>query len=50
MPEIEKGDILEVTGDCETFEADLRKWCERMRKTLLAVNTQGEAVTVQIQF
>jgi len=50
MPEMQQGDILEVSGDCPTFEEDIRKWCERMRKTLLAVNTEGEKKTATIQF
>ena len=50
MPEMSDGDILEVSGDCPTFEDDVRKWCERMKKTLLAVTTDGQAKTVQIQF
>ena len=50
MPEMSSGDILEVVGDCPTFEEDIRKWCERMKKTLLAVNQEGEAVKIQIQF
>jgi TusA-related sulfurtransferase len=44
------GDILTVEADCPTFEEDVRKWCERMKKTLLAVNTKGNAKTVRIQF
>ena len=50
MPQIAKGDILEVAGDCPTFEEDVRKWCDRMRKTLLAVNITGAAKIAQIQF
>ena len=50
MPEMKKGDMLEVVGDCQTFEEDIRKWCERMKKTLLAVTQDGTAKTVQIQF
>jgi tRNA 2-thiouridine synthesizing protein A len=49
MPEMEKGDILEVRGDCPTFEEDVRKWCERMKRTLLAVQKDGTAKVVQIQ-
>jgi tRNA 2-thiouridine synthesizing protein A len=45
-----QGDMLEVVGDCPTFEEDVRKWCDRMKKTLLAVTQDGEAKTVQIQF
>jgi tRNA 2-thiouridine synthesizing protein A len=50
MPEMSEGDILTVTGDCPTFEEDVRKWCERMKKTLLAVTTEGDVKAVQIQF
>lgn len=50
MPEMQQGDVLEVSGDCPTFEADVRKWCDRMRKTLLAVNQEGDGKTAVIQF
>ena len=50
MTQVKAGDILEVVADCPTFEDDVRKWCQRMKKTLLAINRQGEAVTAQIQF
>ncbi len=50
LPEMSNGDILEVSGDCSTFEEDIRKWCDRMKKTLLAVNQDGEKKTIQIQF
>jgi len=51
MPSTHPGDVLEVTADCATFEDDVRKWCDRMTKTLLAVNRagNGNTVTVQIQ-
>jgi len=50
MPELSAGDILEVLGDCPTFEQDVRKWCTRMKKTLLAVTVEGGAQKIQIQF
>ena len=50
IPQISPGDILQVTADCESFEEDVRSWCDRMRKTLLAINKSGEEVTAQIQF
>ena len=50
MPEMAKGDMLEVVGDCPTFEDDMRKWCDRMKKTLLAITHDGDAKTIQIQF
>jgi len=50
MPEIAAGDVLEVKGDCPTFEEDVRKWCKRMNKTLLAVTEQAGGKLIQIQF
>ncbi len=45
------GDVLEVLGDCPTFERDIRVWCERLGKTLLAVLDEGgEKKRVQILF
>ncbi len=50
VPELKPGDILEVTADCNTFEEDVRKWCERMKKTLLSINVSGTAHVAKIQF
>ena len=45
------GDVLEVIGDCPTFENDVRIWCKRIKKTLLFVqHTDNGRVTCQIQF
>ncbi len=44
------GDILEVVADCSTFEADVRAWCERAKKTLLWVKPEGDAKRIQILF
>ncbi|MBN2559738.1 MAG: sulfurtransferase TusA family protein [Phycisphaerae bacterium] len=50
-PEMPAGDILEVTADCPTFDKDVRAWCTRMNKTLLAVTDMGGAKKkAQIQF
>ena len=35
------GDILEVLGDCPTFERDVRTWCEQLGKFLLSVKDEG---------
>ena len=51
--QMRSGDILEVLGDCPTFERDVRKWCERLNKPLLAVNDNGngsKAKKIQVQF
>ncbi len=50
LPQLQPGDVLEVTADCPTFEEDVRKWCERMGKTLLAINHDGGLSVAQIQF
>jgi hypothetical protein len=43
--------ILEVSGDCPTFETDVRVWCSRLKKTLLFVrNEDGYRKTIQIRF
>jgi tRNA 2-thiouridine synthesizing protein A len=50
-PDMGLGDILEVLGDCPTFEKDLRIWCERLRKVFLSIKDEGgNAQRIQIQF
>jgi tRNA 2-thiouridine synthesizing protein A len=50
-PDMQAGDILEVIGDCPTFERDVRVWCERLGKTLLSVREEGGyRKRIQIQF
>ncbi|OGP63094.1 MAG: SirA-like protein [Deltaproteobacteria bacterium RBG_13_49_15] len=45
------GDILEVLGDCPTFEKDIRVWCQRLKKVLLSVTDDaGGQKRIQIQF
>jgi tRNA 2-thiouridine synthesizing protein A len=50
-PDMQVGDVLEVLGDCPTFEKDVRTWCERLQKVFLSVQ-DGDGVTkrIQIQF
>jgi tRNA 2-thiouridine synthesizing protein A len=50
IPTIAAGDVLTVEADCATFEDDVKKWCDRMNKTLLAVTQVGDVTTAQIQF
>ena len=48
---MKSGDILEVLGDCPTFERDVRVWCERLGKVLLSVKDEGaDKKRIQIQF
>jgi tRNA 2-thiouridine synthesizing protein A len=50
-PDMKPGDILEVVGDCPTFERDVRTWCERLNKVMLSVKEEGEyKKRIQIQF
>lgn len=44
------GDVLEVVGDCPTFEPDVRKWCEKMGKVLISCVEDAGKSTAQIQF
>ncbi len=50
-PEMKPGDILEVLGDCPTFEKDVRAWCTRLDKILLSLQDDGDGKKrIQIQF
>lgn len=50
-PDLHRGDILEVLGDCPTFEKDVRTWCERLGKVFLSIKEEGEGKKrIQIQF
>ena len=43
VPEMKPGDILEVLGDCPTFEKDVRIWCERLGKVFLSIKDEEVA-------
>ena len=50
-PEMKPGDILEVLGDCPTFEKDIRAWCKRLNKICLSIMDEGDnRKRIQIQF
>jgi tRNA 2-thiouridine synthesizing protein A len=50
-PDMKTGEILEVLGDCPTFERDVRVWCERLGKTLLSIRDEGHGrKRIQIRF
>ena len=50
-PDMKPGDILEVLGDCPTFEKDVRTWCERLGKVFLSVQDNGrKEKRIQIKF
>jgi tRNA 2-thiouridine synthesizing protein A len=50
MPNMSPGDVVELRANCDTFEQDVRTWCERLNKPLLALNTSDGVVTATIQF
>ena len=48
---LQVGDVMEVLGDCPTFEKDVRTWCERLGKICLSVKDEGgDKKRIQIQF
>ena len=50
-PDMGPGSVLDIIGDCPTFENDVRTWCERLGKTILFVKDEGEGKKrIQIQF
>jgi tRNA 2-thiouridine synthesizing protein A len=48
--ETQAGTVIEIIGDCPTFEKDIRTFCERRKKTLLAVRAEGAQTVIQIQY
>jgi tRNA 2-thiouridine synthesizing protein A len=44
------GTVVEIIGDCATFEKDIRTFCERRKKTLLSVRGDGTKTIIQIQY
>ena len=44
------GDSLLATGDCPTFEDDLKKWAARSKRTAIMHGRQGDAITFLIRY
>ena len=44
------GSVVEITGDCPTFESDVRRFCERRGKLILAIRGKAPRLTIQIRF
>jgi tRNA 2-thiouridine synthesizing protein A len=44
------GTVVEIVGDCPSFEKDVRQFCERRGRTVLAVLGVPPTLTIQIQF
>ena len=43
------GTIVEIVGDCPTFETDVRVFCERRNKTLLEIRRDGSRTLIKIE-
>ena len=49
--EMKSGELLEIIGDCPTFESDVRAWCTRLKKDLLFIRVEeGYRKRIQIRF
>ncbi len=44
------GTVVEIVGDCPTFEKDIRTFCDRRKKTLLSIRGDGVKTVIQIQY
>ncbi|MFH1259277.1 MAG: sulfurtransferase TusA family protein [Elusimicrobiota bacterium] len=50
-PDMKTGDVLEIVGDCETMERDVRLWCRRLGKIFLSTRDEGQnRKRLRIQF
>lgn len=48
--QLQPGEVLEVLGDCETFDQDIREWCQPTRKVLLRVWKEEGLQKAHIRF
>ncbi|GAB6183978.1 sulfurtransferase TusA family protein [Thermodesulfovibrio hydrogeniphilus] len=48
-PNFKKGEIIEVIADCPTFEKDIKVWCNKLSKTILNIEKQGNTLKVTIK-
>jgi tRNA 2-thiouridine synthesizing protein A len=44
------GTIVEIVADCPTFENDVRVFCARRKKTVLAIRNDGAKTFISIQY
>ena len=44
------GSVVEIIGDCPTFEKDVRTFCDRRKKALLSIREDGERKIIAIQY
>lgn len=48
-PQFKQGEIIEVVGDCPTFEKDVKVWCNKLGKTILNIEKVGNKTKVTIR-
>lgn len=49
--EMSPGDVLEILGDCSTFEYDVRTCCRRLKKVILSIIVlEKSKKIIRIQF
>ena len=47
--EVTPGDTLAIVADCPTFEADVRNWCNTMKKVLILYKEEGGLKKAEIR-
>lgn len=48
-PEFKKGEVVEIIGDCPTFEKDIKAWCTKLGKTILNIQKSDKKIKVTIK-
>lgn len=48
-PNFKRGEIIEVIGDCPTFEKDIKAWCNKLGKTILNIEKERNKIKVKIR-
>jgi TusA-related sulfurtransferase len=41
---VHAGDVMEVIADCDSFEKDIRAWCEQHQKVLIFLRNEENGV------
>ena len=47
--DMKSNDLLDVVGDCPTFENDVRDWCTRLNKKIVFVKNDTGIKMIRIQ-
>jgi tRNA 2-thiouridine synthesizing protein A len=43
------GTIVEIVGDCPTFEKDIRTFCQRHQRAILSIRAESGRTTIQLR-